>query len=154
MLTMLRSHRRWLVLVPLLAALALPASTLAATIIGGPGNDVLYGTTSADTIYGNDGNDTIYGRAGGDTIYGGADNDRLHGGYGNDWMYGGYGTDGLDGGPGHDHLYGGYGGDAIHAAGDGTADVISCGPGIDYVVYGPTDTFADSSCEHRYLRDS
>ena len=136
MLTTLRTHRRWLALVGVVAALALPATTMAATIIGGPGNDVLYGTTSADTIYGN------------------ADNDRLHGGYGDDRMYGGYGNDGLDGGPGHDYLSGGYGGDYIHAAGDGTSDRISCGPGIDYVVYGPTDVFADSSCEHKYLRDS
>jgi len=32
--------------------------------------------------------------------------------------------------------------------------VIRCGPGIDYAVYGPTDTFADGSCEYTSLRAS
>ena len=154
MLSTLRSHRLWFVGVALAGGLALPASTLAATIYGTSGPDDIYGTSSADTIYGLGGNDRIDGRGGGDAIDGGANDDRIYGGYGNDRLHGRYGNDKLVGGPGSDGLSGGYGNDRIYAAGDGTADVIRCGPGTDYAVYGPTDTFADGSCEYTSLRAS
>ena len=49
------------------AALALiPATRIAATIQGGPGNERLRGTNAADLIDGNAGNDRILGRAGDD----------------------------------------------------------------------------------------
>ena len=70
---------------PSSAALALlPATALAATIIGGPGNERLRGTNVADTIDGNGGNDRIFGRGGDDRLIGGLGNDRVFGSRGND----------------------------------------------------------------------
>ena len=46
-----RARHLGLVAVPLLAALALPATTLAASITGTPGDDTLPGTASADWIW-------------------------------------------------------------------------------------------------------
>lgn len=154
MLAFLRTYRRLLVPLALLAALAVPASTLAATIYGTSGDDTLYGTSSEDTMYGLAGDDAMYGRGGPDMMYGGDDHDMLAGGYGDDWLYGGRRGDALMAGRGSDHLYGGYGNDRIYASGDDMADMIRCGPGEDYVWYGPSDMFPDSSCEHLYLQPS
>jgi len=81
------------------------------TIYGGPGNDVLYGSSQGDSLVGGDGTDLIAGRNGNDTIDGGNDPDFLYGeagddciagGGGNDWMYGGDGNDTMKGGGGND----------------------------------------------------
>ena len=45
------------------------------TIIGTPGDDVLYGTSGADHICGLGGNDKIYGKAGNDILDGGSGKD-------------------------------------------------------------------------------
>jgi len=96
--------------------LMVPASALAATIIGGPGNERLRGTNTADYIDGNGGNDRIHGRAGDDRAIGGLGNDRVFGGRGNDVISGVQGNDWLHGGRGDDTISG----DA-NAAGDLTS---------------------------------
>jgi Ca2+-binding RTX toxin-like protein len=148
----LSSARRYLLAGALLSALALPASVLAATIGGTPGNDLLVGTSVADTMNGLGGDDLILGAGGDDAIDGGIGRDALFGGAGNDKVFGGDDGDVLFGGGGIDDLNGDNGDDFIYAAGDRTSDVIGCGPGNDRVWYGPTDTFAaDSGCEHTFL---
>lgn len=120
---------------------------LPATIVGTPGDDVLYGTNGADVIAGLGGNDIIYGRNGDDVIcgYGGDDllkgdngNDTLIGGYGNDRLYGSNGNDtlidnagdnSLDGENGDDTLTGGSGADQLY--GRNGQDVINGGGGDD-----------------------
>lgn len=62
-------------------------------ILGGEGNDVLYG---------DDGDDTIYGDAGNDRLDGGPGDDHLDGGAGNDVLYGGSGNNVLSGHDGFD----------------------------------------------------
>jgi hypothetical protein len=89
------------------AALAvLPASAMAATIIGGPGNEFLRGTNAADQIDGNAGNDRIVGRNGDDHLVGGPGNDRVFGGRGNDNISGVQGNDLLNGNAGDDTISG------------------------------------------------
>jgi Ca2+-binding RTX toxin-like protein len=66
--------------VGVLAAALVPASAQAATILGTPGNDVLYGTSNRDFISGGGGNDVIYGLGGDDESFGGWGNDVLRGG--------------------------------------------------------------------------
>lgn len=102
------------------------------TIIGEPGNDVLYGTNGQDVILGLGGNDIIYGRGGNDvicggdghdTIFGGSGNDRIRGEGGNDDIKGESGSDNLGGGAGNDKVAGGRGSDQI--AGDSGSDQLS-----------------------------
>jgi Ca2+-binding RTX toxin-like protein len=81
------------------------------TVLGGGGNDVIYGGSQGDSLVGGDGtdliagrngNDTIDGGDGGDFLYGEAGDDCIAGGGGNDWMYGGDGNDTMKGGGGND----------------------------------------------------
>ena len=82
------------------------------TLIGGGGNDIIYGGTgpnSHNTIYGGTGNDLIYGGPNGDLLFGGVGNESIYGGSGNDTIYGGTGNQLLDGGDGNNFIYGGTG---------------------------------------------
>ena len=58
------------------------------TLIGGDGNDAIYGGGGDDHIDGGAGNDEIYGERGHDRIMGGSDNDTIHGGDGMDIVFG------------------------------------------------------------------
>jgi Ca2+-binding RTX toxin-like protein len=78
---------------------------LPATLKGGAGNDVIYGSNGADRINGGDGNDWISGGAGNDTLYGGAGNDKIFGGDGKDYIVAGAGADVIRGGAGRDHIF-------------------------------------------------
>jgi len=100
---------------PVIVGLALVATCngLPATIIGTPGNDVIYGTNGADVIVGQGGNDVIYGRNGNDVICGNGGDDTLYGGNGNDTLVGGDENDTLSGGNGNDMLTGGSGADSF-----------------------------------------
>lgn len=75
-----------------------------ATIIGTPGDDVIFGDEVElppdDVIHGLGGNDTIRGGGGDDRICGGDGNDSLFGEDGDDALDGGTGFDSCDGGPG------------------------------------------------------
>jgi Ca2+-binding RTX toxin-like protein len=72
----------------LVAAMALGLTLLAtpalASSMGGPGDDVIFGTQQVDDLSGGPGADLIYGRAGDDYLYGGRGADELHGGPGFD----------------------------------------------------------------------
>jgi Ca2+-binding RTX toxin-like protein len=132
--------RRTVLLVAVVAACLVMASgvALAATKIGGPGEDALVGTNNPDLLDGRGGSDAIYGKGGDDCpnnngfffLIGGTGNDAIHGGAGNDCLYGGgdprgparaffeRGEDDLYGGDGNDFMNGGQGADNI-AGGDG-----------------------------------
>ncbi|MCO7614777.1 type I secretion C-terminal target domain-containing protein, partial [Pseudomonas chlororaphis] len=72
-----------------------------------------------------DGNDTLLGGAGNDILFGQGGNDTLDGGKGNDILLGGTGNDTLIGGQGNDILIGGSGADTfVWKAGDTGNDVI------------------------------
>ncbi|WKZ40141.1 MAG: ExeM/NucH family extracellular endonuclease [Anaerolineales bacterium] len=106
---------------------------LPATIIGTPGDDVIYGTNGNDVIVGLGGNDTIYGGNGNDTICGGNGDDTIYGGNGNDVLDGGDGDDDLDGQNGNDILTGGNGNDTL--IGWNGNDLLDGGAGND-ILYG------------------
>ena len=152
--------RRAIVGASLAAALALPATALAATIDGTAGPDTLNGTASADTIHGRGGADTINGRGGPDDLFGNGGKDAIRGGGGADTISGGRGADTIDGNAGKDTINGGPGADVLNgnggadtiagdsgndvivSGGDNAADTISCGAGWDVVVAGSNDTVA------------
>lgn len=74
-------------------------------IIGGQGNDYLAaqnGTVIANTLIGGLGDDKLYGYQGDDVLFGGAGTDNVQGGDGNDFIMGGLGYDNLYGGAGSD----------------------------------------------------
>ena len=77
-----------------------------------------------DTLLGGTGNDQIYGEDGNDSLYGGVNLDFADGGTGNDLLYGGGGVDTLHGGDGNDTLEGEFG-----------ADTINGGSGSDFASY-------------------
>ncbi len=73
-------------------------------VVGGSGNDSIFGNTANNTLRGGDGRDALIGNGG---------NDRLEGGLGDDWLVGGDGDDRLVGGAGVDVLTGGAGADTF-----------------------------------------
>lgn len=64
----------------------------------------MYGTSGDDMLTGSDGNDSVFAGAGNDTIAGGHGDDQLYGEEGNDTITASYGNNHLEGGAGDDHL--------------------------------------------------
>lgn len=98
-------------------------------VLGGEGDDTLFGFGGADTISGDDGADQLSGGDGNDAVVGGDGADRVNGNDGNDTLSGGLGDDRLDGGLGADMADGGQGSDTVFGS-DG-ADTLSGGGGAD-----------------------
>lgn len=100
----------------------------------GAGNDsvTLKGTRStaleiAASLVGGDGNDRLSAAGGADTVDGGAGDDDLFGGAGNDLLNGGAGDDLIRGGDGTDSLNGDDGDDLLIATDDETTDIVDGG---------------------------
>ena len=64
----------------------------------------MLGGTGDDTLFGLDGNDGMFGEAGEDELFGGEGNDLLNGGAGVDELEGEEGVDRIEGGGGNDEL--------------------------------------------------
>jgi autotransporter-associated beta strand protein len=134
-------------------------------LVGGAGDDYLYGNSVANFLHGGGGNDYIEAGDGDDTILGQAGRDFIDASYGLDFVqggdevgpgdiiYGGAGDDLLFGEGGDDFLYGGHGADTLRG-GDGTdvlfvdlADILlnslDGGAGIDYIVWQDVDNAAN-----------
>lgn len=108
-------------------------------IVGGTGNDRLFGMAGNDHIEGGEGNDKLWGNSGNDTLLGGEGHDELRGGSGDDALDGGEGDDLLEGNSGNDVLVGGAGNDKM-LGGSGN-DKISDGEGDDFVDGGSGDDY-------------
>jgi len=98
------------------------SGTFSQVVLGLGGNDTLY---AADTGYFFQGI-TLLGGPGNDQLYGDYAQDTLDGGPGDDSLSGGPSKDILVGGAGYDRIDGGGGGDTIGAQ-DGERDRITCG---------------------------
>ena len=85
---------------------------------GDIGNDTIFSGVGNDWIFGETGNDYIYVDGGHNYIYGGSGNDDIYGGTGADEVFSGVGEDIIDGGAGIDKIYGGNDDDNIHGGGD------------------------------------
>ncbi len=123
------------------------ALTIAATLLGGSGNDTLLGGAGNDNLDGGTGDDKLHGGAGSDTLTGGdgndalfgdAGNDLMNGGAGDDHLYGGAGNDTQDGGAGADIIYGGTGDDRLIADSREDRLIDWFGNFNDFVVPGPS----------------
>jgi len=58
-------------------------------LLGGAGNDILFGDSGDDNVSGDTGNDLLIGASGHDSLFGGEGDDIIIGGLGNDHLYGG-----------------------------------------------------------------
>lgn len=81
--------------------------------------------TGVETVVGGAGDDVLYGNHGSELILGGSGTDRLFGGQESDTLSGGSGSDSLYGNRGGDLLVGGDGFDRFFIANSGGADTIS-----------------------------
>jgi Ca2+-binding RTX toxin-like protein len=88
-------------------------SSRSQTILGGGGNDQICAGDGNDVVHGGPGDDVIHGEGRGDTLFGDAGSDRLYGDLLDDRLYGGPGPDLLIGGHGVDVMFGGPGGDLL-----------------------------------------
>ncbi len=92
------------------------------TLIGGAGNDMLFGNAQTDTLDGGAGDDTLDGWTG---------DDQINGGDGDDVLIGYYGDDEIDGGAGNDTIFTGR---QAEFGGNSGADTINGGDGDDVFV--------------------
>jgi Ca2+-binding RTX toxin-like protein len=106
-------------------ASTLPAATMALTLDGGAGNDIIIGGRGADSLIGGDGNDTVTGGAGKDTAFLGAGNDKFI------WNPGD-GSDVVDGEAGNDSLafIGSDGNEIINISANGTDVLVTRDVGV------------------------
>ena len=114
----------------------------AANISGGGGHDRMTGDGNRNVLYGDSGNDTIDAGGGDDAVYAGPGRDRINAGSGNDYVQGNRGDDSIRGGDGDDALYGDDGDDTLR--GGGGRDRLHGGPGVDLILSagdGAADTF-------------
>ncbi|MBO4401360.1 MAG: hypothetical protein J5809_05895 [Selenomonadaceae bacterium] len=110
-------------------------SNSATSILGGSGNDSIYGGSQGDTLLGGDGDDYIFGTSG---------NNSMEGGEGNDTIVGGTGSDSLDGGDGDNVLTGGTGVDYfVFSSGNDT--ITDYKVGEDVIALGSADVSISSS---------
>lgn len=126
---------------------ACPVLNTPHTIKGGPGNDILVGTTGNDLIEGGDdadliiggaGNDVLKGEKGWDLVFGGGGVNELHGGDDPDLLVGGNSADCIFGGDHTDLAFGRGGDDRIH--GEQKADVLFGGGSSDHMFGGDGET--------------
>ncbi len=112
-------------------------STVAVSLFGEDGDDLLVGNAGADTLDGGAGDDLLFGNAGDDLLIGGQGNDILVGGAGDDGLFGGAGDDELHGESGNDRLLGGDGDDRLW--GDGQSPLLDALAGDDWLDGGDGD---------------
>lgn len=118
------------------------------SVIGGRGNDQLFGDAHNNRLWAGSGSDLVSGRGGQDHLSGGDGEDRLFGDDGNDDVWGGRGSDALSGGTGDDFLESATEsfsvGDREHE--DPGADVLGCDAGADTARSDSLDTLT-AECE-------
>ena len=104
-------------------------------LIGGAGDDELYGLNGNDKLFGGAGHDTLVGDEGKDRLFGGKQNDWLDGGAERDILKGNAGRDTLTGGTGNDKLFGGAGRDTfVFNAYDGRDRIMDFEAGLDRIL--------------------
>ena len=133
-------------------------------IIGGAGDDVIYGTKKNDTIfadptvlddvggddvvYARNGDDVVYTFGGNDVVYGAGGDDTIQTADGDDVVYAGTGADDVQSGRGQDLVMGGEGNDSLRGGEDN--DHLYGGPGKDRIIGGSDDdTLEDGTGKDR-----
>lgn len=102
------------------------------SLVGGSGDDEIFGGSETDIINGQSGDDLLAGEAHADSVWGSDGDDTLTGASGNDYLRGENGNDYLDGGGGTDRLRGHAGADFI--VGGGSNDKLYGAEGNDTLV--------------------
>src|SRR5262249_18954246 len=92
-------------------------------VVGGDGNDTIFGNGRDNRLFGEGGSDVLSGGAGTNTLWGGDGDDQLTGCSGTDYLYGQDGSDLLIAGSGTERLDGGNGDNTL-TAGSGTDTIV------------------------------
>ncbi len=108
----------------------------------GPGNDRVDISALKETYF-----NFLWGGPGDDLVVGSSDDDYLYGRPGDDVVWGGGGDDEIHGNEGRDALSGGRDSDQIDSGLDQVRDEFRCGRGHDHARYGPKDAFVTADCE-------
>lgn len=143
----------------------LDASYEADYILGGEGNDTIFGRPGADIIRGGDGNDLIQAGWQNDTVTGDAGNDTIDGLYGHDVLLGADGDDLITGFEGNDRLIGDAGNDTLSGydlirsdssgnAGSDGADILDGGEGNDQLWLGGGDRGTGGAGADAFISDA
>ena len=119
-------------------------------IFGGRGNDYIEGNERADLIFGGRGHDIILGNAGNDIIFGGRGSDYIFGNAGDDVLSGGRGADVIQGNAGDDVISGGFGNDLLF--GD-TVGWLYCGCWTGEDVTGFVDVPEDADAYNSFVEE-
>jgi Animal haem peroxidase/RTX calcium-binding nonapeptide repeat (4 copies) len=105
-------------------------------VLGGTeGNDTLIGGIGDDAIWGDGGNDLIEAGHGSDHVFGGKGDDIITDGLGDDFLRGGQGNDVIASGKGIDLLFGEQGHDYLIVGNDGIGEIFA-GEGNDFLLGG------------------
>lgn len=112
-------------------------------VLGGGGDDTVYGGQGRQLLSGDDGNDVLFAGLGADTLLGGDGRDVIHGGTGPQLLDGGTGADTISGGAGGQTILGDDGRDLLQAGsgrqtviGGADADTIRGGTGAQLLMGG------------------
>ena len=121
-------------------------SAVPVTVLGGSGDDIIYGGNQGDYLLGGAGIDHIYGRLGNDTLVGGRDSDYLDAGDGDDTIYFDNLDSGVIGGTGRDTgvLYGATAAVYVNLPGDQLESVDGSASPFNNVFDATTATYAVS----------
>jgi Ca2+-binding RTX toxin-like protein len=125
------------------------------TVLAGRANDIILGGAGEDFLYGGKGGDNLDGNGGEDYIEGGKGDDTIFGSASDDFAYGGAGADSMDGDIGGDQFYGGGGDDLINTGddsdvlvGDGGQDRLIGGDDFDNFVFLAVAESTGVLCDH------
>jgi Ca2+-binding RTX toxin-like protein/methionine-rich copper-binding protein CopC len=120
------------------------------TLSGGDGADSLSGDSGDDLLLGDSGRDVLSGGSGADDVRGGNDNDTLSGGADNDTIRGGNGKDRLYGDDGDDVLFGHDGNDLLE--GRNGNDFLKGDAGNDWLLGGEGNDALQGGTGNDHLR--
>ncbi|WAP68664.1 calcium-binding protein [Jiella pelagia] len=114
-------------------------------VLGGEGNDAIFGNANTVFLSGNGGADILTGGTGNNSLFGGLGNDILRGMGGNDFLNGAVGDDRLEGGAGNDiFVFGnGFGDDVVT-----DFDEFSAAEKIDLSAVTGITSFVDLQANH------
>lgn len=121
------------------------------TLIGGPGNSIIYGVRSGNRITVGDGSNYIQGGSGDDIVVAGNGNNTIYTGSGHDKITAGDGNNYVDSGGAPDQVTLGNGNNVLHTGSGGGTYQVGNGNNTIYYVSGPAHIVAGTGVNIIYV---